>query len=423
MPRKGLGLTPQILIGMGLGIVLGIVLNWIGPGNWTERWLTEGVLRLLGSGFINLIKMMVVPLVFVTLVAGACNIGDTRKLGRVGVKALGFYLITTCIAISLAILLGEIFTPGSGLDLSAIVSGEIDIKETEPLIDILLNMIPTNPVGALAEAKMLQIIVFALFVGISLALIGKRGKAAIQLFDALNELVLKMIHIVMLFAPYGVFALVARTFAVTGFDAMKPLAGYMLVVVTALFAHMMIVYLGLLAFLGRLSPVVFVKKFFPAMSVAFSTASSSATLPLTLEMVEQRMGVSRGVASFTLPMGATINMDGTAIMQGVAAVFISQVYLIDLSLGNMLTIVLTATLASVGTAGVPSVGLVTLAMVLRSVGLPLEGIGLIIGIDRLLDMCRTATNITGDAVCTLIIARSENELNLDQFYSEISDDE
>lgn len=417
-PGKKMGLTAKILIGLGLGLITGLILYNVPAGSFRDGFIIDGIFKLVGQVFLRAIKMMVVPLVLISLVNGAANIGDVRKLGRIGIRTVAFYLVTTAIAITIAIALAYAISPGVGLDLSEIVKKEPTIKESVPIVDVFINMVPTNPIAAANEGNMLQIIVFAVFMGIGLSALGEKVKPVVSLFEQLNDLMMKMVHYVMLLAPYGVFCLIATTFAREGFGAMLPLLKYMACVIIALILHAVFTYGGMLKLFTGLSPVRFFKKFFPAFSVAFSTASSSATLPITLETVEDNIGVSKNVASFTLPLGATVNMDGTAIMQGAATIFISQVYGINLGLSAILTVILTATLASIGTAGVPGVGLIMLSMVLQAVGLPIEGIALIIGIDRILDMSRTAINITGDAVCTTIIAKKEGEFDQSVFDGE-----
>ncbi len=421
MSNKKMGLTTKIFIGLIVGLIVGLILNKMGPSDFRDTFLVNGIFTLVGTVFLNAIKMMVVPLVFVSLVNGAASMSDIKKLGRVGTKTLAFYLITTAIAITIAIVLATIVNPGVGLDMSSLVKSEPTIAEAKPLVKVITDMVPGNPIAAMASGEMLQIIVFALLFGTGLAALGKKVKPIVELFDHLNDLMMKMVGLVMLLAPYGVFCLIAKTFSGLGFAAMAPLAKYMLCVLGALLIHAAFTYTGMLVAFTKLNPITFFKKFSPAMSVAFSTASSGATLPVTLEVVEEKLGVSKGISSFTIPLGATINMDGTAIMQGAATIFIAQVYGIDLGMNAILTVILTATLASVGTAGVPGVGLIMLSMVLQAVGLPIEGIALIIGIDRILDMARTAINITGDAVCTLIIAKSEGELNEAIYNAEVEE--
>ncbi|MEJ8554766.1 dicarboxylate/amino acid:cation symporter [Tepidibacter sp. Z1-5] len=415
--KKKLSLTMKIFIALGLGLIMGLILNSMPSGYVKDVLLIDGIFRLCGKVFINAIKMLVVPLVAVSLICGASAIGDVKKLGRVGVKTLVFYMMTTALAISVALLIGKFMNPGIGLDMSNIIKQEPTIGQSKSLVDVIIAMVPTNPIASMASGDMLPIIVFSLLMGISMALVGEKAQPVIDIFESLNEIVMKMVMVVMEFAPIGVFALIANTFANVGLSAMANLGKYMLAVILALIIHATFTYMGVLTFVGRLNPVIFFKKFLPVAGVAFSTSSSNATLPVTIEAVEN-MGVSKNVASFTLPLGATINMDGTAIMQGVACIFISQVYGIDLSLQALLTIIATATLASVGTAGVPGVGMITLSMVLQSVGLPVEGIALIIGIDRVLDMSRTVVNITGDSVCTIVVAKAEGEFDEEMYYDQ-----
>lgn len=419
MGKKGKGLTTKIFIGLLVGLVVGILVYYLPEGTLRDDILIDGIFQLLGQVFLRGIMMMVVPLVFISLVNGTASMGDVKKLGRVGARTILFYLVTTAFAVTLALALGYLLKPGIGLDLGAVEQIETTINEKTPLVQILYEMVPRNPISAMAEGNMLQIIVFAIITGIGLSVLGDKVKLIIQIFEQLNELVMKLVGFVMLFAPLGVFGLIARTFATVGYVALVPLLKYIIAVYIGLILHAGLVYSGMLKGLTGLSPIKFYKKFFPAMSVAFSTASSNATIPINLEINEKQLGVPRNIAAFTIPLGATINMDGTAIMQGVAAFFIAQVYNIPLNIGAILTVVLTATLASIGTAGVPGAGTIMLSMVLQSIGLPLEGIGLIMGIDRLVDMGRTTVNITGDAVCTVIIAKREGELNEEVFNSEL----
>ncbi|MBO8169705.1 MAG: dicarboxylate/amino acid:cation symporter [Thermoanaerobacteraceae bacterium] len=395
--------STKILLGMIAGVIFGAFLSIVVP-DWVEP-LSTYILGPVGQIFIRAIKMLVVPLVFVSLVSGAAGIGDPKKMGRVGIKTVFFYMITTMLAITVGLTLANIFDPGVGFTLPADAS--FKVKEAPSIVDTLVNMVPTNPIKAMVEQEMLQIIVFALLCGIGLALMGERGKTVLKIVDDLNHLMIEIVHMIMKLAPYGVFALIAVAVGEQGIELLKPMLKYMFVVLGALAVHASVNYSILVRLLGGLNPVKFFKGIFPAMAVAFSTSSSSATLPVTIETCEENLDVPKEIGSFVLPLGATINMDGTAIMQGVAAVFIAQVYGVDLTMGQQLTILLTATLASVGTAGVPGVGLITLSMVLQSVGLPVAGIALIIGVDRLLDMCRTAINISGDALVSVIITNSE----------------
>lgn len=417
MKKGKYGLTTKVLIALVIGIIVGILVYSMPSGTFKDTILVDGIFLFLGQVFLRGIMMLVVPLVFISLVNGAANMGDVTKLGRIGSKTIMFYLTTTAIAIVIALTLGVVLKPGIGLDMGAVEAVEVTARETVPLVQIFYEMIPNNIVGAMASGSMLQIIVFALLTGVGISLLGEKGEYLSTLFEKLNDLIMKLVEIVMIFAPIGVFGLIARTFSTVGYSAMIPLMKYIGTVYIGLLIHATVVYGSMFKIFAGLSLRKFYKKFLPAMSVAFSTASSGATIPVTLEITERDMGISKEISSFTVPLGATINMDGTAIMQGVASLFVAQVYGIEMTFAMMLTIVLTATLASIGTAGVPGAGAIMLTLVLQSVGLPLEGIGLIMGIDRLVDMARTAINVTGDAVCTTIIAKSEGGLNEEIFNS------
>jgi len=419
--HKKVSLTTKILIALIFGAVTGTALNIfasLGAQDIIGTWLTGGIFDLVGRMFLASIKMLVVPLVLVSLICGAAGISDIRKLGRVGGKTLLFYISTTSIAITIALSLSYITNPGKGFNLGEHLSkSEISTVKTPTLVDTIANIIPSNPFTAFSDGKMLQVIFFALIFGFAMAVLGEKVATVKKLTEELNEIVMKMVMMVMEVAPYGVFALVANVFAKEGFSAFAPLLKYIFTVFLALFIHFIFTYSLSLKIFAKLSPITFIKKFYPTMLVAFSTASSNATLPITMETAEKDLGISNKIASFTLPLGATINMDGTAIMQGAAVVFISQAYGIELTLTNLAIVVLTATLASIGTAGVPGVGLITLSLVLKEAGLPIEGIALIMGIDRILDMTRTAVNISGDTVVSLIIAKSEGELDEKVFNS------
>jgi Na+/H+-dicarboxylate symporter len=407
------GLTRQIVIGMALGLLLGTALNAVGNDGVVRTWLVDGVLQVGGSIFLASLKLLVVPLVFVSLACGTAALDDITRLGRVGGKTLGLYLATTAIAVTLALLAAGLFQPGAGFALESDVT--FQAAEAPSLVDTLVNLFPTNPVRAMAEGNMLQIIVFAGLFGLALTLAGEPGRRVQAFLEDMNAVILRMVMMLMVIAPFGVFCLITRVFAEQGFGAIVPLARYFFVVLGVLLLHALVTYPTLLASLAGLNPLVFLRKMRDPVALAFSTASSNATLPVTLRTVEVRMGVRNTIASFTVPLGATINMDGTAIMQGVATGFIAQAYGVDLGFIDYLAVVLTATLASIGTAGVPGVGLIMLAMVLRQVNLPVEGIGLIIGVDRLLDMTRTAVNVSGDAAVSCVVARSEGELDLDVY--------
>lgn len=415
MKQGKLSLTTKVLLALGVGLVVGILVHNLPVGTLRDTILINGIFQFLGQVFLRGIMMLVVPLVFISLVNGAANMGDVKKLSRVGSKTIIFYMSTTAVAVIISLILGVVLKPGVGLDMGAIQTVETTINQKAPLVQILYEMVPNNIISAMANGSMLQIIVFALLTGVGLSLLGEKGEYLTNLFQKLNDLIMKLVEIVMLFAPIGVFGLIAKTFATVGYSALIPLMKYVGIVYLGLLIHATVVYGSLFKVFAGLSLRKFYKKFSPAMFVAFSTASSNATIPFSLDICEKELGISKEISSFTIPLGATINMDGTAIMQGVASLFIAQAYGIEMTLPMMLTIILTATLASIGTAGVPGAGAIMLSMVLQSVGLPLEGLGLIMGIDRLVDMGRTSINVTGDAVCTSIIAKMENAMDLDLF--------
>ncbi len=408
-------LTTRIMAAMIAGALLGAFLNLQGlESPFVQEFLVEGVFSVVGAIFISALKMLVVPLVFVSLVCGVTSLGDVGALGRIGCKALVLYLLTTALAITVALVLAVSVSPGGDFIISG--RGEsFTLSPPPPLSRVLTDLVPSNPIAALADGNMLQIIIFAILFGVAMTLAREQSGRIIDFFGDLNGIVMKMVELIMHLAPIGVFCLIAKTFTLQGVDVIAPLAGYFLVVISALLLHAGGSFSLLLRLVGGLDPLLFFRKMRAAMVFAFSTASSNATIPATLRAVETRLGVKNSVAAFTVPLGATINMDGTAIMQGVATVFIANVYGIGLGMGDFIAIVLTATLASIGTAGVPGVGLIMLTMVLTQVGLPVEGVALIIGVDRLLDMVRTAVNITGDAAVTCLIAKSENALDQDMF--------
>ena len=418
--KKPMGLSTKIFVALIVGALLGVGIHYFMPAGFVrDTIIIEGVFYVVGQGFIRLMQMLVVPLVFCSLICGSMAIGDTKTLGKVGIKTVIFYLFTTTVAVVTAISVAYIINPRIGLDMDAVKTSEVTATTAETsLVDTLLNIIPKNPVASMASGDMLPIIVFALFVGIMLAKLGSRASTVANFFSEFNDVMMEMTMAIMKIAPIGVFCLIARTFANLGFSAFKPMIKYMGSVTIALFIQCFIIYQVLLFVFTRLNPMKFIKKFAPVMGFAFSTATSNATIPMSIDTLYKKMGVSKQISSFTIPLGATVNMDGTSIMQGVAVVFIAQAYGIDLTPANLATVVVTATLASIGTAGVPSVGLVTLSMVLTSVGLPVEGIALIMGIDRILDMMRTAVNITGDAVCTTLIADQEKVLDREVFNKE-----
>lgn len=413
---KKLSLTSKIFIALICGMILGIVMHYFVPkSHIKDDIIIDGIFYLLGQMFIRAMQMLVVPLVFFSIADGCRNMGDTKTLGKVGIRIVLFYLLTTALAIIIALSLASIIKPGKGMNME-LGSNEfkMDTGEKTSMKDTLLNMIPTNPIEALAKGDMLQIIIFAVIVGLLIAGMEDRMETLGNIITEMNDLMMSMTMAVMKLAPIGVFFLIARTFSNLGYDVILSMLSYMISVILGLAFQLLIVYMLLLTIFVRVNPFSFLKKYFPVMTFAFSTASSNATVPLNIQTLED-IGVDKKISSFTIPLGATINMDGTAIMQGVAVVFIANAYGIDLTLNNYLTVILTATIASVGTAGIPSVGLVTLSMVLSSVGLPVEGIAMIMGIDRILDMARTAINTTGDASGTMIVANSVGSFDKEKF--------
>ena len=408
-------LTFRILVAMAAGLATGVLINLLPGEGFLHDYLVEGLFHVIGAVFLNSLTLLVVPLVFVSLVCGTAALDDVSKLGRVGGKTLGLYVFTTAAAISVAVLVAAFVQPGAGFDLPTDVT--FTGGEAPPLAQTLINIFPTNPVRAMADGNMLQIIVFSILFGLAMTLAGEPGQKLLGVFQDLNSVIMRLVMMLMNLAPYGVFCLIAKVFALQGFGAVLHLAQYFFVVLGVLLLHALLVYPALLRLLAGLDPLTFFRNMRDPIALAFSTASSNATLPVTLENAELRLGAGNSVASFTIPLGATINMDGTAIMQGVATVFIAQAYGIDIGMTGYLMVVLTATLASIGTAGVPGVGLVMLAMVLRQVNLPVEGIGLIIGVDRLLDMVRTAVNVTGDSAVTCIVAQTEGQLDAEIYRS------
>ncbi|HDY83438.1 MAG: dicarboxylate/amino acid:cation symporter [Gammaproteobacteria bacterium] len=418
-----MSLTNRILIAMVAGILLGSLLNFLlhSAGvpavvrDALDGYLVGGLFDVVGRIFVASLKLLIVPLVLVSLICGSSSLGDSSRMGPIAVKTLGFYLATTAVAVSVALLFAVFIGPGNNVALG--VDTNFQASVAPPLVDVLVDIFPSNPVRAMADGKMLQIIVFALLFGYAISRAGEPGRRIASFFRDMETVVMKMVEVLMELAPYGVFALLAKLFSTMGIGAILDLAAYFFTVLAVLLFHALVIYSLMLKGFSGLSPRILLSKMRPVWVFAFSTASSGATLPVTLRTVERRMGVHNSVAGFTVPLGATINMDGTAIMQGVATVFIAQVYGIDLSMTAFITVILTATLASVGTAAVPGVGLITLALVLEQAGLPVEGIALIIGVDRLLDMVRTAVNVTGDATVSVIVAKSENQFDEQVFLS------
>lgn len=426
--KKGstMSLTNRILLAMVLGITTGSLLNLVlnanvlpeSVGGAVQSYLVHGLFDVLGRIFVASLKLLVVPLVLVSLICGASALGDSARMGPIAGKTIAFYLFTTGLAVTIALVVASIVAPGEGMNLQT--GAEFVPKPAPPLTEVIVNIFPTNPVKAMAEANMLQIIVFALLFGYAMSHAGEPGRRLAGFFRDAEAVVMRMVAILMEVAPYGVFALLSKLFAGMGASAILDLAGYFFTLAALLVFHGLVIYPTLLRLLSGLSPVTLLQKMRPVWAFAFSTSSSGATIPVTLRTVEHRLGVHKSVAGFTVPLGATINMDGTAIMQGVATIFIAQVYGIDLSIATLFGVVVTAILASIGTAGVPGVGLITLALVLEQASLPVEGIALIIGVDRLLDMIRTVINVTGDAVASVVVAKSEGQLDC-EIYQASSD--
>jgi len=410
--HHGSNLTAKVLIGMAAGIAVGLIINLGGfnaDGSLVHTWLVSGLFHVVGKMFVNSLKMLVVPLVLFSLISGVCGIGDLRRLGRVGSKSFALYMITTAVAIATALLVAHIFGPGTGMEIPN--ASEFTSREAPPLVNVLINIVPGNPIAALANGEMLQVIFFAILLGVSILMVGAKAAPIIRGVELMNDVMMKMVDVIMSTAPYAVFCLIAYSVANLGMELLGQLLGYVLVLIGVLLFHLFVTLTITLKLFSGLNPVTFLRKMRTAQLFAFSTASSNATIPVTLRTVTERLGVGESVASFTIPFGATINMDGTAIMQGVATVFIANVYGIDLGFGDFLMVILMAVLASIGTAGVPGVGLIMLSMVFTQVGLPVEGIGLILGVDRLLDMVRTAVNVSGDCVVSCIVAKSEGQFD------------
>lgn len=396
-------LLTQILIAFVIAIILGLIFGE-----------SIAVLEPLGDLFLRLIKFIIAPLVLSTLVVGVASIGDPKSLGRIGSKTIVYYLVTTAVAIVIGLGVAFIVSPGKGLTLD-VATEEVDVNESEGFVQTILEIVPENPFAALTEGEILQIIFFAIFIGLAITLIGDKGEPVRRFFDSLSEIMFWVTGIIMRFAPLGVLGLVAPIIGEYGASVLLPLLKTIIAVAVACLIHALLVYSSSVKIFAKMNPITFFKGIAPAAAVAFSTASSAGTLPVTIKNTQENLGVSNKISSFVLPLGATINMDGTAIYQGVAVIFIAEFYDLNLSLMALLTVVLTTVLASIGTAGVPGAGMIMLAMVLAAINLPLEGIALIAGIDRILDMCRTAVNIVGDASCAVSVAGSEKEIDRKAF--------
>ena len=401
---KKLKLTTKIFIGLIIGIIVGLLMQSIPE-------IAQSYIKPIGTLFLNMIKMIIVPLVFSSLVVGAASIGDPKALGRIGGKTVLYYLITTAMAVSIGLVLATIMNPGAGLEIPVVAAAAAEAAKVPSVLDTLLNIIPSNPLKGLIEGNILQVITFALFLGVGSTFLPKEKAAPfINFFDSVAEIMYKITTFIMWFAPFGIFGLIVPVVSQYGIDVLKPLSMVILAVYIGCFLHAILVYSIAVKYFAKMSPMKFFKGIAPAAITAFSTCSSSGTLPVTIRSTRENLGVSEKIASFVLPLGATINMDGTALYQGVCALFIAQVYGIDLSGVQMVTIILTATLGSIGTAGVPGAGLIMLTLVLQSVGLPLEGLILVAGVDRILDMARTCVNVIGDASCAVVVNATENHI-------------
>ncbi len=399
-------LTQKIFFGFILGILFGILLGSISlPFNFNQKIIST--IGFGGDVFLKTIKMLVVQIVFFSLINGVANLNNIGSLGRIGIKSISIYITTTFLAITISLFFANLINPGKALDTN-FDTANLEVSDPPSFFDILLNIIPANPFQSLVEGEMLQVIFFAILIGSALSM-SKKGGGLKKFFFDFNEIIMKILSIVMIIAPIGIFCLIAKTFATQGLSSILELFKYFFLVIVVLLIHVVFVYLPIVKFIGKIS----YKKFFvgikEALLFAFSTSSSSATIPITLECLKKNFAIRQNVASFTVPLGATINMDGTAIMQGVATVFIANLYGIDLFFYDYLSIILTATLASIGTAGVPGVGIIMLGMVLSQVGLPLEGIAIVMGVDRFLDMLRTSVNISGDAMVSIIVNKTEKK--------------
>ena len=411
---KKISLGNWILISMVLGMVVGLILNFFVSNPFIKDViLVNNVFYLGGNLFIKLMKMLVVPLVFCSIIVGVASISDIRKIGSIGGRTIGIYLITTALAVTIALIIAGFIHPGAGLHMTGI-SNPSNVATNVTVTNTILDMVPDNPINSLANGDMLPVIIFAVLVGIILAKLGEETETINKIFHEGNDIMMEMTMIVMKFAPIGVFCLMAKTFATLGFNGIIPLSKYIICVLLCLAIQAFVVYPSLLVVFTRLNPIRFFRKFYSVMLFAFSSSTSNATIPLNMDRLNE-LGVSRDVSSFTIPLGATINMDGTAIMQGVAVMFAAQAYGMDLGMTALLTVIFTAVMASIGTAGVPSVGIITLNMVFTSIGLPIDAIAIILGIDHILDMFRTAVNVTGDAICTIIVSFKNKSVDLDVY--------
>jgi Na+/H+-dicarboxylate symporter len=406
MQNKGMSLLWKISIGFILGLIFGFIAGPMAVDSSVLSGYVIPFLNAVGNVFLTLLKMLIVPLVFSSIVVGAASIGDPKTLGRIGLKTLVLYLLTTAVAIVIGLALGNLMQPGVGMNIAGVSA---EAREAKPLLDVLLDIFPSNPIESLVTANMLQIIVFALFFGVAALFAGEKGKRIVGAFESIAEVMYAMTHMIMHLAPYGVFALISVTASRYGLSILAPFAKVIAAVYIGCALHAIVVYSGLIVLYCKRSPMWYFRGVQEAAITAFVTRSSSGTLPITISNVRDNLGVSESVCSFVLPLGATINMDGTALYQGVCALFVAQAFGLELGLNAQIGIIVTATLASIGTAGVPGAGLIMLTLVLTGAGLPIEGIGLVAGIDAVLDAARTCLNVTGDTAVCAAVAASEGE--------------
>ncbi len=412
--KKASSLGKKSIIGLIAGLIIGAILCFVPAGSFRDDFLIGTVFNIVGNGYLNLIKMTIAPFVFASLVMGISSATDVRQVGRIGSKILGIYIVTTMIASAFGIIGGMILKPGAGVNLGAFdLSTEYSQVETS-VANVFLDFIPTNIVSSFANGKMIHIVVFAVFFGIAMSLLGEKAAPVKQFNESFANVMLKIVNIVMSLTPYGVCALMASTVANLGFDIIITLAKYCASEIFLLFLFGFVVYGLMFRFMTGQSYLKMLKKYSKIALVPFSTSSSNATIPYSIQFCRS-VGVSEKVAAFTIPLGATLNMDGSAIMQGMTLVFVSQLYGIELSLPMLITTIITITLATIGSPGMPGVVMVTLTLVLQSVGFPLEVIAIIVAIDKFPDMFKTVLNVLGDAVDTIIVAKSEGEFDADVF--------
>jgi Na+/H+-dicarboxylate symporter len=418
---KSTSLTTKIMLGLFLGAILGYVLRELQGA--IDSDLIKNILSfvtIVANLFLSSLRMLVVPVIFISIVHGTLSLTDITTLGRVAGKTTLIYLFTTIIAVTLGISSALLIKPGANTGLQA--SNEYSIPSATSFQDIVSNLIPSNPIAAMVNGDTIQIIVFAIFIGIAISLTNvKKAEPVVRLFESLNAVIAKLVEFIMSFSHYGIFFITAKIFTTISATAVGSLLMYILLTYVVMLIHMFITYSCILKFWANISPIKFFSKIKDVILFSFSTASSNATIPISMNAVTKRCGVSSKIASFTIPLGSTVNMDGTSIMQGIATIFIAQAYNLPLGVNDYIVVILTATLASIGTAGVPSAGVIMLAMVLQKVGLPMEGIALIVGVDRLIDMLRTSVNVAGDCVTACVVAKSEGELDIDVFNKQHDD--